>query len=61
MTSLKDRWTGQRKMFKYYFSKKSLRFYNGSTKENATYTWKKYLTKDEQMKGFKKWTEEAPF
>ncbi len=39
ITSLKDRETGQRKQMKFYFSNKSLRFYNNITKENQIYGW----------------------
>jgi replicative DNA helicase len=39
MTSLKDRETGQRKILKYNFSLKSLRFYNATTKESVAYSW----------------------
>jgi twinkle protein len=43
LTSLKDRWEGQRRMFKYFFSKKSKRFYNDTTKEIVDYGWKEHL------------------
>lgn len=41
VTSLKDRETGQRKIMNFYFSSKTLRFYNQITKENKTYSWDK--------------------
>lgn len=39
MTSLKDRWRGQRKVFEYYFHKSSLRFYNDTTKSDIKFGW----------------------
>lgn len=41
ITSLKDRNTGQRLRMKFFFSKNTLRFYNGSTPENKTYGWER--------------------
>lgn len=43
MTSLKDREEGVRAMFEYYFSGKSLRFYNKQTPRNIQYDWEKFL------------------
>ena len=43
ITCLKDRESGQRKAFKYLFSRETLRFYNDWTKENVVYGWEKYL------------------
>jgi twinkle protein len=45
ITSLKDRETGERKAIKYCFSKRTLRFYNDTTKEEKVYGWMK---KDEE-------------
>jgi len=39
ITSLKDRTVGQRKVFKFYFSQKTLRYFNGSTNEKKVYGW----------------------
>lgn len=41
VTSLKDRESGERKAFKFLFSKNTLRFYNNSTKEDVKYSWEK--------------------
>jgi twinkle protein len=41
VTSLKDREVGQRKVFNFLFSQKTLRFYNGSTCEGVKYGWEK--------------------
>ena len=40
-TSQKDRETGQRKVIKYKFSPRTLRFYNKNTKEDFIYSWDK--------------------
>ena len=39
MISQKDRESGQRKVFRYNFSKRTLRFYNDVTPENINYSW----------------------
>ena len=39
ITSLKDREIGERKSFKFFFSQKTLRLYNGSTKESRVFGW----------------------
>lgn len=41
LTSQKDRESGQRKIIKYNFSRKTLRFYNSCTKESVVYGWDK--------------------
>jgi len=41
LTSLKDRFKGERKVFKYLFSHKSLRFYNNSTPQHVNYDWRR--------------------
>jgi len=41
ITSLKDREDGQRALFKYWFSHKTLRFYNNTTDMTANYDWQK--------------------
>jgi len=41
VTSLKDRTSGQRKQMKFFFSQKTLRFYNNMTKENQSCGWEK--------------------
>jgi twinkle protein len=43
VTSLKDRETGQRKVFRYNLSKTTLRFYNNQTKEKGTFGWEKFV------------------
>jgi len=43
ITSLKDREEGKRAMFEYWFSNKSLRFYNNNTPKNVVYDWQQYL------------------
>jgi len=43
ITSLKDRESGKRKQFKYFFSENSLRFYNDWTKENEKYGWEEHF------------------
>lgn len=48
VTSLKDRESGQRKAFKFYFSQNTLRFYNDVTAESKVYGWQKV----KQIKGF---------
>lgn len=53
VTSLKDRNTGQRKQMKFFFSTKTLRFYNNTTKENQIYGWEMTdKQKGEIPKGF---------
>ncbi len=41
VTSLKDRESGARNTMLFYFSKNSLRFYNGTTSQNKEYGWDK--------------------
>ncbi len=43
ITSLKDREEGARAVFSYWFSKKSLRFYNEKTSKEVKYSWEKFL------------------
>lgn len=45
ITSLKDRESGERKIMKFMFSKKTLRFYNDFTRENIKYDWEKGSSK----------------
>jgi twinkle protein len=65
LTSLKDRWNGDRQLFKYKFSKASLRFYNDTTSENVGYDWKQYLPHQKAIEGSQEveWvtTNDAPF
>lgn len=63
MTSLKDRWKGERKLFRYKFSKKSLRFYNNNVHEHADYGWKKFLPAQTSIEGVSEWniTDDCPF
>ena len=44
VTSLKDRSGGQRKVFKYRFSRDTLRFYNATTPQEREYGWVKEYT-----------------
>lgn len=44
ITSLKDRQVGERKAFKFFFSQKTLRFYNGFTKEEQKFGWETEYT-----------------
>lgn len=44
ITSLKDRDSGQRKVMKFNFSKKTLRFYNNATNEEVLYSWEKLIS-----------------
>ena len=46
ITSLKDREVGQRKVFKFYFSQKTLRFFNGSTNERKKYGWEEIIERE---------------
>lgn len=46
ITSLKDRSAGQRKVFKFYFSQKTLRFFNGSTSEKKVYGWEEIADRE---------------
>jgi len=46
VTSLKNRTNGQRKVFRYFFSQETLRFYNSSTAENKIYGWQKIDEKE---------------
>lgn len=46
ITSLKDRESGTRKVMKFMFSKKTLRFYNNRTKELINYEWDKDSKED---------------
>jgi len=44
VTSLKDREVGQRKVFNFLFSEKTLRFYNNNTSETVRYGWEEQKT-----------------
>ena len=46
ITSLKDREVGQRKVFNFLFSQKTLRFYNASTCEGVVYGWEKAIGRE---------------
>lgn len=46
VTSLKDREVGERKAFKFYFSQKTLRFFNGSTNEKIVYEWERIIERE---------------
>jgi twinkle protein len=48
ITSLKDREEGQRKSFKFFFSQKTLRLYNNSTRESKKFGWEE-PTKYDQL------------
>lgn len=43
VTTHKDREVGARKVFKYMFSKETLRFYNDVTSQTVRYGWRKFL------------------
>lgn len=51
ITSLKDRESGQRKVMRFYFSRETLRFYNGRTKEKQYFGWEKFLKQEPEQKG----------
>ena len=55
VTSLKDRTVGQRKVMNFFFSQKTLRFYNGSTKEGVKYGWEQIMEREIQA------TQDLPF
>lgn len=48
ITSLKDREVGQRKVFNFLFSQKTLRFYNASTCEGVVYGWEKDIDREKE-------------
>ena len=47
ITSQKDRESGEKKVMKFMFSKKTLRFYNDSTKEQIKYSWEEKIEQTE--------------
>lgn len=49
ITSLKDRESGNRKVMKFMFSKKTLRFYNDYTREQVRYSWEGSNKEQEEL------------
>ena len=56
VTSLKDRTVGQRKVFKFYFSQKTLRYFNGSTNEKKIYGWEQIAEREIEAQEQCPWT-----
>jgi len=55
ITSLKDREVGERKAFKFYFSQKTLRFFNNSTIERKVYGWEEKMDREKEAKELCPW------
>jgi len=60
ITSQKDRESGEKKVMKFMFSKKTLRFYNDSTKEQIKYSWEE-KTEQTEFEGMEEVRGNWPF
>jgi hypothetical protein len=55
ITSLKDREAGARKPLKYFFSLKTLSFYNSDTQEKKHYEWEAILEREKEASEMCPW------